>query len=368
MIPGRLPSQTSSKAWSIILTGGDAESLHYQLKVLPAPTITSMELDLTFPPYTQVPPRTGIEGGTVEAIEGTDVTVHARTNMPASLATLDISNETPAPMEIASDDPTVLTGRFKVKTSGTYKVNFRTTGNQLNPNPVVYDIIAIPDRPPTARFVQPDKPSIKVPANVNVDLVMTGNDDHGVKDATLHVALGNEKLVSKNMLEGRPPQSEFKAIETLDLAKYRVKSGSILNYWLTVRDNKEPSSNRTETARQIIEVTDPVSPPEKKKIEDSQRKDREQLEPTASSSGDGDSSTDKAPPPEPGKNGGENSDSGKGAARRTGINRPRTKGNKETNPAAPTRQTRTTKQAARTTIRPSSRPKTSAWRISSGRS
>ncbi|HEX3449292.1 MAG TPA: hypothetical protein VHS97_13615, partial [Isosphaeraceae bacterium] len=295
------------------LTGGDAESLHYRLKVLPAPTITSMELDLTFPSYTQVPPRSGIEGGTVEAIEGTDVTVHARTNMPASLATLDISNETPAPMEIASDDPTVLTGRFKVKTSGTYKVNFRTTGNQLNPNPVVYDIIAIPDRPPTARFVQPDKPSVKVPANVNVDLEMTGNDDHGVKDATLHVAMGNEKLVSKNMLEGRPPQSEFKAIETFDLAKNRVKPGSTPSYWLTVRDNKEPSSNRTETARQIIEVTEPVSAPEKKKIEDSQQKDREQLDPTASSSADEESSADKPPPPESGKNGGENNDSGKGA-------------------------------------------------------
>ena len=152
--------------------------------------------------------------------------------------------QTAAPMEVASDDPTVLTGKFNVTKSGTYKINFRTTGNQLNPNPVIYDIIAIPDRPPTARFVRPDKPTITVPANVTVDLVMTGNDDHGVKDATLHVTMENEKLVSKNMLEGRPPQPEFKAIETLDLAKLRVKPGAKLNYWLTVRDNKEPSSNR----------------------------------------------------------------------------------------------------------------------------
>jgi hypothetical protein len=77
-----------------------------------------------------------------------------------------------------------------------------------------------------------------------------------------------------------------------------------------VRDNKEPSSNRTETARQIIEVTEPVSAPEKKKIEDSQQKDREQLDPTASSSADEESSADKPPPPESGKNGGENKDSG----------------------------------------------------------
>ena len=122
-----------------------------------------------------------------------------------------------------------------------------------------------------------------MPANVSVDLVMTGNDDHGVKDATLHVTTGNEKLVSKNMLEGRPPQPEFKAIETLDLAKLRVKPGAKLNYWLTVRDNKEPSSNRFETAHQLIEVTQPVSPADKKKLEDSQKNNREQVEPTAAS-------------------------------------------------------------------------------------
>jgi len=86
----------------------------------------------------------------VEAIEGTSVTVHAKTNMPASMATLNVVNETPAPMEIASDDPTVLSGKFNVEKSGTYTIKFKTTGGQLNPNPVVYDIFAIPDRPPTA--------------------------------------------------------------------------------------------------------------------------------------------------------------------------------------------------------------------------
>ena len=104
----------------------------------------------------------------------------------------------------------MLTGKFKVKENGSYTIQFRTTGGQLNPSPVNYDIIAIPDRPPTAKFLQPEKPDLKVPANVKVDLVMTGTDDHGVKDATLLVKLGNEVLRSKNVLEGQPssPSSE----------------------------------------------------------------------------------------------------------------------------------------------------------------
>ena len=85
------------------LTGGDAESRHYHLEVKPAPTIVSISHDLDFPDYTKIEDRKDIEGGEVEAIEGTEVTVHAQTNMPASSATINFASPeiTPAPMDAA---------------------------------------------------------------------------------------------------------------------------------------------------------------------------------------------------------------------------------------------------------------------------
>ena len=68
------------------LTGGDAESLRYHLEVLPAPMVTSIRLDFQFPGYIKLPPRLNIEGGNIEAIEGTLVTVHARTNQARAVA------------------------------------------------------------------------------------------------------------------------------------------------------------------------------------------------------------------------------------------------------------------------------------------
>jgi hypothetical protein len=265
------------------LTGGDAETPRRHLKVLPAPTVTSVAVDLAFPRYTKVPPRTNIECGTVEAIIGTQVTVHAKTNMPAHLANLNLNttNEAPPPMEISGEDSTVLTGTFVVKESGSYTIHFTTGGGQGNPSPGNYDIIAIPDRAPTAKFLQPDWPDLKVPANVNVDLVISGSDDHGIKDATLLVKLGNDVLISKNVLEGRPVQPEFRATETLGLAQFGVKPGSKLTYKMTVRDNNEPSSNKTETEQRAIEVIVPVAPAEKQAIEEIQRKQAEQQNPPA---------------------------------------------------------------------------------------
>ncbi len=295
--PWQLTFNNVQQTMEYYVTGGDAESLHYTLTVLPAPMVTSVKIDYDFPRYTQVPPRKDIEGGNVEAIEDTTVTVHATTNEPSKGGALNLTVGDPAPMSVAADDPHKLTGQFKVTKSGTYTINFRTTGGQLNPNPVVYDIHAIADRPPQAKFLRPDRPTIKVPANVKVDLMMTGWDDHGVKDATLHVNLENESLVSKNVLEGHPTAPEFRATELIDLVQLRVKTGQTLRYWLTVRDNHEPASHSVQTAAQFIEITEAVAPADKEKIEQKQTQDRQQFErpPPA----DSDPQQDQVPPADP---------------------------------------------------------------------
>jgi hypothetical protein len=189
--PWQFTMQNVQQSMDYYLTGGDAESPRYHLEVLPAPTVTSMTHDLEFPRYTKVARLDGQEGGLINAIEGTKVYIHARTNMPASRATINLSYGAPVAMEVSRTDPIALTGEFTVLKSGTYKIDFRTTGGQVNPSPVNHDINAEPDLAPTARFLLPDQPTVKVPSNVKVTLVMAGGDDHGVKDATLHVMLGN---------------------------------------------------------------------------------------------------------------------------------------------------------------------------------
>ena len=130
------------------MTGGDAESRHYTLTVLPAPMVTAVSVDYKFPDYTRIPPRSGVEGGSVEAIEGTTITVHATTNEPAKGGTLNMTTGEIPTMTVSAEDAHKLTGKFVIRKSGSYTINFRTTGGQLNPNPVNYDIFAIADRPP----------------------------------------------------------------------------------------------------------------------------------------------------------------------------------------------------------------------------
>ena len=103
------------------LTGGDAESRHYHLEVLPAPTVDCDLASTSISPSTprSRPARTS-RGRASRRSKAPKVTVHAQTNMPARLATLNIARPSiRPPMTVCSkDDPTQLTGSSRSRSRG----------------------------------------------------------------------------------------------------------------------------------------------------------------------------------------------------------------------------------------------------------
>src|SRR5690606_11850543 len=158
------------------------------------------------PDYTGVPPRQGVEGGNVRALEGTIVTIRARTNQPARSGHLDLGALGTARLTVAPSEPNELIGRFKVDQNGSYTIKFETTEGKLNPEPVVYDIEALPDRRPEVRFVHPEQEKTQDPANAQVGLALAASDDFGIGSARLHVTRRNEPVVpDRDLLEGLEP-------------------------------------------------------------------------------------------------------------------------------------------------------------------
>ncbi len=265
------------------LTGGDAVSKRYRLTVLPAPMVVGLTHDLQFPEYTGIAPRLGVEGGNVRAIEGTQVTVHAKTNQPARSAEIELNPVGTFPARVGTEDPRAIHGSFRVSQTGSYKIHFETEDGKTNPDPVVYDVEALKDLPPSARFLRPVEPTVQVPANGSVTLQFEATDDFGVREATLHVRQGDEILrPAVNYLEGKDPVGKFAQTDMLDLVDLKVKPGARIEYWLAVRDSKQPQSNRVLSDRRVIEVIEPVSQEEL----DRRRQEEEQ----------------QAPPPPPAEN------------------------------------------------------------------
>ncbi len=283
------PEANVQQATEYYFTAEDAVSRTYHLDVLPKPMVVEMKHDLEFPRYTRVAPRKDVDGGNVEAIEGTIVTLHARTNEPAEAAWMlmarpstknpsqsDWATADKIAMTVSESDAYALEGKFQVKFTGQYKIHFKTTGGQENDNAVFLDVTAHKDKPPLAQVVRPERPAIKAPSNAKVPLRLKATDDFGVKEATLHVQQKNEILQpAKNYLERQEPPREFAQDDALDLAALRVKPGATVEYWLTVRDTREPQANKVETQHQTIEVIEPASKQELEKIDKENQKANE---------------------------------------------------------------------------------------------
>ncbi len=255
------------------LTGGDATSKTFTLNVLPAPMVTSVTHDLEFPKYTGVPPRKGVEGGNIEAIEGTWVTLHAKTNQAASWGRVQFGKAGVEPRNMGTDgDPQSLTGQFPVTEDGSYTIRLKTTDGQVNPDPVVYEIKAIKDQPPTAQFLRPAQPIIQKPSNARVTFEVEAADDFGVARVELNIQ--RQKDDSAPIIRVFPQEKvtkKFRATDTLDLAPLKLPAGTKLEYWAKVTDNKETSPNAVESIHQIIEIVAPASPQELQKQEEQEK-------------------------------------------------------------------------------------------------
>ncbi len=254
-------------------SGGDAESRHYKLEVLPAPMVTGVKVDLEFPEYTGVPKRENVDGGNVEAIEGTLVTLHAHTNQPAGLANLDFGKQGVYSLSIDRDDRQNLSGTFRVRQSGSYTIKFSTVDGHYNPDPVVYDVVALKDRSPTVKFKEPKaEGTSRLASNAALYTAFEANDDFGLRELELHFQQnGRELLVpAHSYIDRKTAGTHFEGSDRLDLAPLKLKPGSKVEYWLEVHDTREPESNKAETSHREIIIDEPLSPKELAKQQDQQ--------------------------------------------------------------------------------------------------
>ena len=228
------------------MTGGDARTKTYHIEVVPAPLVTGVNLDYDFPEYTGVPDRKGVEGGNIDVIEGTIVTVHAKTSEPALDGKLNITGKSSYNMMPKPDDSQEIVGKLLVAENGSYTVTFRTTSLQPNPEPVVYEIAARKDLAPAVKIVTPSS-SIKLPSNSKVAVVFEANDDFGIKEASLSLYEGQTRLSFDPLQLDNETKRKLTGSFDIDLAKLGVKPGARLQYSITVRDNKEPQPNKAET-------------------------------------------------------------------------------------------------------------------------
>lgn len=204
--------------------GGDDDGAGREVAVevfLP-PEIARVQTEITFPVYTGLEPRVQ-DRGDVEAPVGSrvEVRVDVQAEVTEGVLLFDGGAETIA-LRPADGAANRLVGEFVVDASRTWSVNLVGTNGFRNLEPSSYAVVAVPDRPPTLRVLEPPRADADVTPNAVIGLRVAADDDFGV--ATMELAmqpLGREEDRRFDLLAGTEDQDRRRKMvyAVIDLAQ-----------------------------------------------------------------------------------------------------------------------------------------------------
>jgi hypothetical protein len=252
------------------LSAGDFQTETYRVEVQIPPSIVIDRLEYHYPPYTGLPDRVSPRQGDIRGIEGTLVTIHAEANQPIREANVDLNclGNTLRSMDVKDKSATYrlplgMDERDRSKSEfESYQIRFSDTKRRKDTRPIRYRIEVLPDLPPEVAIVQPEKDETTVAADGKLEIHVRASDpDFALRRVAIEAERDGEKLALPPILDVKAPEAgktgEFVGRFDFEPAKLGLKPGERVEYWAEADDNKEPTANRTPTARKAIVIASP---------------------------------------------------------------------------------------------------------------
>ncbi len=285
------------------VAAADARTPEYQVTVRTRPMLGDFKAEYQYPAYLKWPNDT--ESGTkLRAIRGTTVTLSAKANRPLQSATLTAATVDGSGELVrgeVSGDRVKFT--FKLKESGTYRIDFKPTGPEMSTATADYPIDVEIDAKPVVELVTPKEDEVQLPLNGLLAVDGTAKDDHGIAAMELRFkVVGNDLLVikPKAFRDGKPLTRELDGTQLTDIPDYKdsvkldtlttadgkpvvLTEADVLEYWIAAIDNcTEPAANVGESVRKKVRLLPAVKEPERKqdqtKNEQQRKKDEQKTE------------------------------------------------------------------------------------------
>lgn len=256
------------KTFSVRFVANDFRSKQYKIVVTPAPMITEWLLRYTPPSYTGEESFTSTTPD-ITGLEGTEVAVEAGTNLPIAANSGRIEFKLAKPtasvdMKLVDGSDNRMAGEFTLTGDGSYTVLFSDREGRSPLFRPSNNIRVLKDLAPVVEFIQPAEKESSLPANRPLHLVARIKDDYGLRGYTLTLhKRGSEEspiIFEQGNLPGVSLDRSESINETVDLSRWKLADGDVVEYWIEAEDNKLPASNTTDTRKdsRIVRITRPI--------------------------------------------------------------------------------------------------------------
>lgn len=231
------------------VSAGDTHSRRISVVVEPRPRITKMSVVYHYPAYTALAERKVEDfDGHLHGLPQTRATLTLHANKPLEKLTLMLGDDNALPMK-AGVDPTTWSGEVTLTANGVFYFKLLDrAGHQLD-DPGRYTITLEQDTPPVVGFTKPGR-DMQVKPEETIEFALVAQDDLGVGPVSL---LGRITPTQGAPGEPRPihqwpnnqPQPQRRAELALrkSVAELGLKTGDRMEYWATVEDRNNLSSD-----------------------------------------------------------------------------------------------------------------------------
>ena len=202
---------------------GDAIAGPYHVDIQIVPLVAIDRIELTYPNYTKLKPRTIQQQGQFEAPEGTIANIYALANQVMTKARLEFDPVLQNKLLVGVRD-TVDMQVNKTELHGTwtatlnrksilekrliqYRIKATNTLNESNHDPVLYPIRIIQDLPPEIEFGVKSSNAVEVPLDQSIAIELSARDpDYGLTSISIEglkenkLTPANPKLLFKEIL------------------------------------------------------------------------------------------------------------------------------------------------------------------------
>jgi collagen type III alpha len=253
------------------IVAGDASSDVYFITVDQPPTARVVQVDYRYPAYMSLPERSD-SSGTIEAWEGSTVTIHAESNMPIASAVLQLSDE--PTFKTRGEEVSVSIRETQLSVELTldaredgslpkyYRIQVYDADGNADPEPVVYGMEIRRDQPPVLRLLDPTR-DLQVPSNAIVPMLIEAEDpDFLLRSVSLHYSVNGKPVQpSEVLLDTTKSRMPKRWVQTWEfrLAPLRLNPGDVVTYYVEARDNRPPLGNQSRSSELNLQISGPAS-------------------------------------------------------------------------------------------------------------
>ena len=228
----------------------------YKITVMPRPQIAKLQVTMYQPEYISKDPiALPVNTGDCTILAGSKIKIQIEADQKLKSANILLQyGDKEVKEEIATNLEEKFEYEFKVATNTAFSILMENELGLTNENPVIYNITAKIDEPPTVDLLKPGM-DMPFPTTKMLELKANSKDDYGIHTMVLYYMAGNRNdWITINMKPDFTPMPEYETIMPWMLDTVYAMPGTKISYYVQVEDAKTPTPNVATTTTYYINM------------------------------------------------------------------------------------------------------------------